>query len=122
MGTLTTAGKNTALDAVGGAITHVALHSGAPGATGASNEISGGSPAYARRAIDWNAAASGNLDSSTSPEFDVPAGTTVSHWSGWTASTGGTCLVTGALSASEAFTAQGKYTLADADIAASDPA
>lgn len=122
MGILTTAGKNVALDGVGTAITHVALHSGDPGATGANNEISGGSPAYARRAITWNAAASGNLDSSAAPEFDVPGGTTVSHWSGWTASSGGTCLVTGALSASEAFAAQGKYTLSDADIAASDPA
>jgi hypothetical protein len=126
MGVLTTAGKNLALDALRGTapanhITHISLHSADPGATGANNEISGGSPAYARQSITWSAASGGNLDSSNTPEFNVPADTTVSHWAAWSASTGGTCYAVGALSASEPFVAQGTYTLTDADITLTDP-
>lgn len=50
----TPTGNNAMLDAIG--ITHVSLHSGFPG-TGGANEISGGSPAYARGAITFGAAA-----------------------------------------------------------------
>ena len=39
MGVLTTGGKNAALDGLGSTF-YAALHSGAPGATGASNELS----------------------------------------------------------------------------------
>jgi hypothetical protein len=127
MGVLTTDGKNLALNALKGTspanhITHISLHTGAPGATGADNEVSGGSPAYARVAITWNDSTTGNLDSSNQPVFNVPASTTVSHWAGWSASTGGTAYVTGALSAPETFAAQGTYTLTDADISLTDPA
>jgi hypothetical protein len=66
------------------------------------------------------AASSANLDSSNAPVFDIPAATTVSHWAGWNASTGGVAYATGALSASETFVAQGQYTLTDADITLSD--
>lgn len=86
---LTDATKNTGLDAITAIISHVGLHSAYPGTTG-TNEISGGSPAYGRQSITWNAAASGNADDSNTPTFDVPAGTTV-RWIGyWSASTAGT--------------------------------
>lgn len=121
MGVLTTIGKNTALGGIASAGLRVALHSGDPGATGSNNEISGGSPAYARQAITWNAASGGNLDSSSQPQFDIPPSTTVSHWSLWNTA-GDTCYAVGALSASESFTGQGTYTLTDADITLTDPA
>jgi len=106
---LTTAGKNTALDAL--SITQVSLHTGAPGDTGASNEVSGGS--YAKQSITFSAAAAGSADSSNQPVFDVPGGTTVSHYAFWA---GATCVDTGALSSSETFQGDGQYTLTDADI------
>lgn len=86
---LTTAEKNWLLDQLGTRITHFGLHSAFPG-TGGSNEISGGSPAYARKAVTWNAAASDNLDANGSYAFDVPAGTTVAWLGCWSALTTGT--------------------------------
>ncbi len=76
-----TAARNLMLDALGAAITYFSLHSGYPSTSGA-NEISGGSPAYARKAKTWNAAASGAMDDSNTCAFDVPASTTV-RWVGW---------------------------------------
>ncbi|MEG6507190.1 phage tail fiber protein [Nitratidesulfovibrio sp. 1201_IL3209] len=54
MGATTTA-KNAMLDAI--TVTKMSLHSGDPGAAGTSNEISGGSPAYARKDVTLGAAA-----------------------------------------------------------------
>lgn len=70
---LTTAAKNAALDGLLPA--DVSLHT-AYSSTGA-NEVTGGSPAYARRAISFSAAASGTKSASSTPTLDVPAGTTV---------------------------------------------
>jgi hypothetical protein len=92
---LSTAGKNRALDALAGAasgsaITHVSLHSAIPSDAG-SNEISGGSPPYARIPIAFAAATGGTKDKdATTVTFEVPAGTTVTHLGYWTALTGGT--------------------------------
>lgn len=92
------------------------LHTASPGTTG-TNEVSGGSPAYARKAITWNAASAGNLDNNANPVFDVPGSTTVTHFGLWSASTGGTFYGGDALSANETFSSQGTYTLSDVDIA-----
>lgn len=84
----TDACRNLMLDAAG--VTHLSLHT-AYSATGAS-EVSGGSPAYARKSISYAAASAAAKASSSSPVFDVPASTTV-RWVGrWTALTGGTFL------------------------------
>lgn len=107
--TMTTLGKNKCLNALG--VTTASLHTGAPGTNGA-NEITGGS--YARKAISFNAAASGAIDSSNQPVFDIPGGNTVSHYALWDGS--GDCMDAGALPASESFTGDGTYTLLDADI------
>jgi hypothetical protein len=115
---LSTAGKNLMLDALAAAAGYVSLHSADPGSNGA-NEISGGSPAYARKAHTWNAAASGNLDDSNQPVFDVPASTTVSHFGYWSAPSAGTFYGGAALSASESFTGPGTYTLTDSDVSLS---
>ena len=73
---LVDAAKDVMLAALAAEIDFVGLASDYPGAGGA-NEISGGSPAYTREAITWNAPASGNLDSSNAPVFDVPPSTTI---------------------------------------------
>jgi hypothetical protein len=108
---LETNALNLMLDELGTNITYVALHSG----PGSADELSGGSPAYARKAISWNTAASGNLDSAVQPQFDVPGGSTVSHVGYWSAATGGTFYGTAPVT-NESYTDQGLYTLTDADI------
>lgn len=120
MGKLTTGGKNAALDGLGSTF-YAALHSADPGATGADNELSGGSPAYARKAISLGAASGGARAATTQPVFDVPAATTVSHASLWTAVTGGTCLATDDVDG-ESFTNQGTYTLTAFTVTLNDPA
>lgn len=103
-------GKNLMLDSLGTAAGYASLHNADPGATGATGELTGGSPAYARKAITWSAAASGSKASSSQPVFDIPAGSTVAWVAFWSAVTGGTCYATSQLT-SESFAAQGNYTL-----------
>jgi hypothetical protein len=57
------------------------------GATAASTEATGGSPAYARLAVVWGAAATGTKANTGALTFDVPAGT-YGFFSWWNASTG----------------------------------
>ncbi len=81
------------LDALAGGspttiIAYASLHT-AYSATGTS-EVTGGSPAYARKAISWNAASGGSKGSSTAPVFDVPAATTIGFVGLWSAATSGT--------------------------------
>jgi hypothetical protein len=56
------------------------LHTADPGTTGAS-EVTGGSPAYARKALSWTAGTTGTATASAT--FDVPASTTVTHGGIW---------------------------------------
>ena len=86
---LAVAGTNALVDGLAAVITHVSLHSGDPSTTGA-NELTGGSPAYARKAIAWSAAASGQRSNSGAVTFDVPAGATVGYVGFWSALTAGT--------------------------------
>lgn len=108
--------NNTALalmaNELGDNVTHVALHT----SSAEGDEISGGSPAYERQSITWNTATAGNLDSSNTPVFDVPADTTITHIGLWSALTGGTFYGTTALAASETFGSQGQYELQDLDV------
>lgn len=122
MGTLTNEGKNIAAEGVGEVALYAALHDDDPGADGSQNEISGGTPAYARKAITWESeATNGQLQASSQPEFDVPSGVTVKYASFWTAVSGGTCLGIDPVD-EEAFTNQGKYTLTSASLQISDAA
>jgi hypothetical protein len=106
---LVDAGKNVALDALGVAADFASLHTATPNASG-SNEVSGGSPAYARKALTWAAASGGSMATSNTPVFDVPAGTTVAFVGLWSAGSGGTFYgyfdVT-----DEVFAGQGSYSL-----------
>lgn len=107
---LSTSGRNDAAAGVTGAVTYVSLHTADPGTSGAS-EVSGGTPAYARKAVSWAAASGGSVASSASITFDVPAGVTITHFGLWTASTAGTFKGGAALSANETFGGQGTYQL-----------
>lgn len=82
--------KENVAVAYGNAATYASLHSADPGTTGTS-EISGGAPAYARKAVTW---APGSPDGviTGSVVFDVPAGVAVSHAGLWTAVSGGVFL------------------------------
>lgn len=108
-------GKNVALGGLAAVAGFASLHTANPNPSGG-NEVTGGSPAYARKAITWNTPNAGNLDSSNAPVFDIPAGTTVTHFGLWSAATGGTFYGGEPLSAPETFTGQGTYTLTDADV------
>lgn len=107
------ASKNAMLNELASLAGYASLHTASPGTTGA-NEVSGGSPAYARKAITWNAASSGSVDSSNAPVFDVPSGTTVTHVGLWSAATAGTFYGYADVT-DETFGSQGTYTLSDFD-------
>lgn len=102
MGTFTTNAKNTMLDAL--TITHASLHSADPGSGGAS-ELAGGSPAYARIAPTFNAAAAAARALNADLTFDVPAGSTVAYVGYWS---GATFLGSDPVT-NESYTGQGTY-------------
>lgn len=78
-------------------------------------EISGGDPAYARKAIGFNDPVEGAIDDSTNGAVvDVPA-CTVNYAGFFTANTAGVLLALVRL-AEEVFPAQGTYTVDDADL------
>jgi hypothetical protein len=113
-----TTARNVMLDGLAAVCTRAALHSGDPGgANSATNELTGGSPAYARKAITWGAAAAGSMDETSSPTFDVPASTVawVSFWN-----TAGTVRYLKKQVTSEVFAAQGTYQLTDIDFDLND--
>lgn len=99
------AAKNIMLDAL--TVTSASLHSDDPGGAGTANELAGGSPAYARKAVTFNAASAGARALSANVEFDAPAGSTVAYVGYWDSTTfRGSRSVT-----SEAFAGQGIYRL-----------
>jgi hypothetical protein len=102
--------KNAMLDALGAVALRVAAHTGDPGAANtADNEITGGSPAYARKAIAWSGAAAGAAAQNGDVVVDIPASTTVSWLSLW--NTAGTVRYLKKDVTDEAFGAQGTYTI-----------
>jgi hypothetical protein len=112
--TLSLLERQRLLDALGTQYGFAAAYTGDPGTTGTANEVTGGTPAYARKAITWSSASGATPSvkalAATFPVFDIPSGTTVAYIGIWTADTGGTyggCWdVT-----DEVFAAQGTYTL-----------
>ena len=105
--------KNAMLDELASLIGFMSMHTADPGATG-TNEATGGSPAYARKAVTWAAAASGSVAASNQPAFDVPAGT-YTHCGLWSLVTGGTFYGSGDIT-DEVFAGQGTYTVTSATI------
>jgi len=79
-------------------------------------EISGGSPAYARKAVAYSGAAIGVMDDSTNGAvFDVPAAAVVDAVGFHSASSGGTLYAIDQVP-QDTFGGQGTYTLTDADL------
>jgi hypothetical protein len=87
----TNAQRETLAIAYGTNAPFLSLHSADPGTTGAS-EVTGGSPAYARKALTWSAGAADGVNTATSVVFDLPSGVAVTHVGVWSAVTGGTFL------------------------------
>lgn len=114
MAGLNTTGRNLALDSGIGGFAYASLHS-ANASTNGANELTGGSPAYARKAITWGAAASGTKSNTVACAFDVPAGSTVAEVGYWSAVSGGTFYGSRAVT-NESFVGQGTYTIAIGDI------
>jgi hypothetical protein len=105
---------NAMLDELATLITFLSLHTDTVG-SGSGNEVTGGSPAYARKSVTWSAASGGNLDNSNTSVFDVPAGTTIRRVGFFSASTAGTYYGDADIT-DETYGSQGTYTVTDADI------
>lgn len=73
---LTTATKNTMLDAIAPDL--IKLHSGNPTSTGAAATIAG-----ATKACSYSVSVNGERELAAPVEIDVPLGATVSHYSVW---------------------------------------
>ncbi len=86
------------------AITHIGL------VDDGGTELTGGDPAYARKAVTWTTPTGGLIRPDADIQFDVPSGTTVGGWRGYSALTGGTNYGVESLT-NEAFASQGTYTL-----------
>jgi hypothetical protein len=98
--------RHVMLDAAVSDATWLSLHTADPGTTGTS-EVTGGSPAYARKQGTFAAASGGERALSSDVTFDVPA-TTVAWVGLWTAVSGGTFRGKHQVT-SEVFAAQGNY-------------
>jgi hypothetical protein len=112
--------KNALLDsAVAAGLTttpFLSLHTGFPPAGG--NELTGGSPAYARKSFTWSAASGGAKAISAAQTFDVAAGTTVRAVAVYDASTAGTqkCWSPAGASARRAFSVTDSTDVTNNDI------
>jgi len=100
--------RNTLATAYAAAATHMALYSTVPGAS-AGTELTGGSPAYARKASNWGTASASAIVAAPAA-FDVASGSTVAGIGFHTAISAGTYL-DGAAVTSQAFASQGTYTV-----------
>lgn len=88
------------------------LFSADPGtADAATNELSGGSPAFARKALNWGAAASSAITSAATV-FDVASGSTVAYFGVCNTVTLAASTVRDSVAVtSQAFASQGTYTV-----------
>lgn len=102
--TLATAYKNAAING--------ALFSADPGTTGtATNELTGGSPAYARKTLSWGTVTNGVV-TATAAVFDVASGGTVAYFGVTTSATAGTADVQDSVAlTSQTFNSQGTYSV-----------
>ena len=105
----TVARINAAIDAALTTSTHVQLHTGSPGGSGSSNVAAG----VARAALSKGTAGSPTNGQSTSTaSWIIPgAGGPYTHFSLWTASSGGTFCGDGTLSPAETFAGSGTLAL-----------
>lgn len=118
---LNTTGLNQMLDALdetpaapAAGIAYLSLHTDVVG-SGSGGEVTGGSPAYARKAVTWNAASGGSKAISGTAVFDVPSGTTIRRVGLFSAVTAGTYFGDADIT-DETYGGQGTYTVTAATI------
>lgn len=80
-----------------------------PGTTGTvTGEVTGGSPAFARKSMAWGAASNSAISGTTT--FDIPSGTTVTHFGVTVSATLGTADLRDRVAiTSQAFASQGTF-------------
>lgn len=107
-----TAEKNSLCDKYKTDAPNGALFTADPGTAGsATNELTGGSPAYARKALSWGTS-SGGVVSSAATSFDVASGTTVNYFGVTASTTAGTADVKDRVAVTaQTFASQGTYTV-----------
>jgi len=108
MGIFMESARHIGLDAIAADAVWISLHTADPGTDG-SNEVTGGTPAYARLQGTWDAASGGERALNADLTFDVPA-TTVAWVGVWDAETTGNFRGKHQVT-SEVFAAQGLYTV-----------
>lgn len=103
--------RNALATAYGTNAPNGALFTADPGTSGsATGEVTGGSPAYARKSMGWGAASASAITGA--PVFDVPSGTTVTYFGVTVSATAGTADVRDKVAVtSQAFASQGTYTV-----------
>lgn len=101
--------KDVGLDAIAAVLAYAGLHEDTVG-SGDTNEISGGSPAYARQALTWASASGGTVAITGTETFDIPSGATVARLGLHSAVTSGTYYGDAELT-DEAYAGQGTYQL-----------
>lgn len=84
-----------------------------PGTAGnATNEVLGGSPAYARKSLGWSTSSGGAGSITGTANFDIPAGTTVTYFGYCQSAVAGTNdVVDNVAVTSQPFASQGIYTV-----------
>ena len=115
-GVLTTAGKDIVLNSDAAWPPAYASVHNVDAPTDNTTEPSGGSPAYARKALTWGTS-SGNSKAlaATLPVFDIPAAFTVKSVGLWSALTNGTLYGYWDVT-DEAFAGQGTYTVSSGTV------
>ena len=101
--------KSILSDAYKGAAAFGALFTTAAPYTAAGTEPTGGSPAYARKALTWGASSNGATTASA-VTFDVPTSTTIQGFGIFSAVTAGT-YYDGVGVTSQTFASQGTYSV-----------
>ena len=101
---LTADGLNAAASGIASVATYLGL------VDDVGTELTGGSPAYARKPVTWTSPVGGLIRPTADADFNVPPATTVGGWRTYSASTAGTNYGGEDLT-NETFTGQGTYTL-----------
>lgn len=110
MAIATSQGKENLAIAYGTSGGFGALFTADPGSSGtATGEVTGGSPAYARKALTWVPGSADGVNTATAT-FDVPSGATVTFAGVCSSASGATVLDKVAVT-SQAFASQGTFTV-----------
>lgn len=107
----TLAQRNALATAYGTAAPNGALFTADPGSSGAAtNEVTGGSPAYARKSLAWGAASASAITGGAT--FDVPSGVTTAFFGTTVSAVATTADVRDTFDiVDQAFASQGTYTI-----------